>query len=65
MRRREFITLLGGAIGLLPSAGIAQQRKVPTIGVLVVGSPGFGAILGIVSEGDARTRLRQWAEHSI
>jgi len=40
MRRREFIALLGVFIGLLPSVGMAQQRKVPIIGVLVVEAPG-------------------------
>ena len=40
MRRREFLTLIGGAAVVWPLGGIAQQRKVPTIGVLVVGSPG-------------------------
>jgi putative tryptophan/tyrosine transport system substrate-binding protein len=40
MRRREVITLLAGAVVGWPLAGVAQQRKVPTIGVLVVGSPG-------------------------
>ena len=39
MTRRKFIGVLGGAITLWPLLGIAQQRKVPTIGVLVVGSP--------------------------
>jgi putative ABC transport system substrate-binding protein len=38
-RRREFIALLGVFIGLLPSVGMAQQRKVPIIGVLVVEAP--------------------------
>src|SRR5262245_41719397 len=38
--RRKVITLLGSAAVTWPSAGIAQQPKVPTIGVLVVGSPG-------------------------
>ena len=40
MRRREFIGVLGGAAALWPLVGIAQQGKVPTIGVLVVESPG-------------------------
>jgi putative ABC transport system substrate-binding protein len=40
MRRREFIGVLGGTAALWPLVGIAQQRKAPTIGVLVVESPG-------------------------
>ena len=40
MRRRDLLTLLAGAVAAWPIAGAAQQPKVPTIGVLVVGSPG-------------------------
>ena len=40
VRRRDLFALFGRAAALWPLTGIAQQRKVPTIGALVVEAPG-------------------------
>lgn len=62
--RRDLIALIGAAVTLWPLAGAAQPEKVPTIGVLVVGSPPRSA-LAALSARHARARLRRRKQRSI
>jgi putative tryptophan/tyrosine transport system substrate-binding protein len=51
MRRRDFITLLAGAATTWPLAARAQHRRVPRIGVLVLGNPDPEPFLRVLQDG--------------
>jgi putative ABC transport system substrate-binding protein len=60
MRRREFITLVGGATAVWPFAGHAQQPGLPVIGYLGFGLPeGFATRVAAFRQGLQETGYRE------
>ena len=62
MRRREFITLLGGAVAAWPLTARAQQARVPTIGWLGGATPAAQSQWAIAFT--QRLRMLGWSEGS-
>ena len=50
MKRRKFIVTLSAVVAR-PFTGSAQERRIATVGVLVVGVPSPNAFLGALREG--------------
>ena len=75
MKRREFMTLVGGAAATWPLAARAQQPEMPVIGWLHSGSPGpYSSTLDAFRRGLGETQFIEgsnlaidyrWAEGSV
>src|SRR4029079_8789305 len=62
MKRREFITLLGGAAAAWPIASRAQEAKLPTIGFLGAGAASDSVWKDWIASFVQRLRELGWIE---